>query len=94
MTAITIETARTGSGWILGVTISDGTGSTNHRVTLSKEEYDKIRGDSEVSPEELVKKSFEFLLKREPKESILGEFELSLIGQYFPEYFDEIKKQV
>lgn len=38
------------------------------------------------SPEELVRRSFEFLLQRESKESILRDFELSVIPRYFPEY--------
>ena len=38
------------------------------------------------TPEELVRRSFEFLLQRESKESILREFELSVIQRYFPEY--------
>jgi hypothetical protein len=37
-------------------------------------------------PEDLVRRSFAFLLEREPKESILRRFELPLIGRYFPEY--------
>ena len=38
------------------------------------------------APEELVRRSFEFLLERESKESILREFDLSVIQRYFPEY--------
>ena len=38
------------------------------------------------TPEELVRRSFEFLLQRESKESILREFDLSVIQRYFPEY--------
>jgi hypothetical protein len=37
-------------------------------------------------PEELVRRSFEFLLQREPKESILREFDLAVIQRYFPDY--------
>jgi len=44
-----------------------------------------------MEPEELVRHSFEFLLEREPKESILGRFDLSVIGRYFPEFEREIK---
>jgi hypothetical protein len=33
-----------------------------------------------------VEASFEFMLEREPRESILREFDLPLIGRYFPEY--------
>ncbi len=38
------------------------------------------------TPEELVRHSFEFLLQRESKESILREFDLSVIQRYFPDY--------
>jgi len=43
------------------------------------------------SKEFLVEKSFEFLLERETKESILGSFDIILISKYFPEYPDKIK---
>lgn len=39
-----------------------------------------------TEPSDLVRRSFEFLLAREPKESILRSFELPAIGRYFPEY--------
>jgi hypothetical protein len=41
-------------------------------------------------PEDLVRRSFTFLLDREPKEFILGRFDLPLIGRYFPEFEREI----
>lgn len=39
---------------------------------------------------DLVRRSFEFLLAREPNTSILGEFDLSVIERYFPEYAEVI----
>jgi hypothetical protein len=36
--------------------------------------------------EDLVARSFEFLLQREPPGSILSTFDLSVIQRYFPEY--------
>jgi hypothetical protein len=41
-----------------------------------------------------VTESFRFLLEREPKESILGSFDLTVIGRYFPEYEREIAKRL
>jgi hypothetical protein len=38
----------------------------------------------------LVEASFAFLLERETKESILREFDLTVIGRYFHEYEREI----
>jgi hypothetical protein len=45
-------------------------------------------------PEELVRRSFEFLLERESKESILREFDITVISRYFPNYEDEIRQRV
>ena len=69
--------------------IEEGT-ETTHDVTVSPGGYTKLAGDK-IQPEELVRRSFEFLLEREPKESILARFDLSVISQYFPEYEREIK---
>ena len=67
-----------------------GTSST-HQVTLDLKYCAKLAGEK-AEPEELIRKSFEFLLEREPKESILARFDLTVIGRYFPEYEREIKK--
>jgi len=66
------------------VTVQKGT-PTIHRVTVSQSYYEKLTNKS-VKPEELVRQSFEFLLKRESNTSILRSFDLPVIGQYFPEY--------
>jgi hypothetical protein len=47
-----------------------------------------------LGPEDFVKKSFEFLLMREDKDSILKEFNIKQIREYFPEYETEIKKTI
>ncbi len=58
--------------------------TTRHAVEVSKAELDRWgRGRS---AEELVRDSFRFLLEREPKESILREFQLSVITRHFPDY--------
>jgi hypothetical protein len=61
-------------------------------VTLRAEQHKKLSG-GKASPEDLIKLSFEFLLEREPKESILSRFELPVIARYFPEYEREIKRR-
>jgi hypothetical protein len=53
---------------------------------------DLTRWGQGQTPEELVRRSFEFLLQRECKESILREFELSVIQRYFPEYDEAISR--
>ncbi|HET7391714.1 MAG TPA: hypothetical protein VFJ51_12905 [Nitrososphaeraceae archaeon] len=82
--------------WVLHVEVteSDGSGSqTTHKVTIDKEYYEKI-SNGIVGPEDFVKKSFQFLLKRENKDSILREFNVNQIRQYFPEYENEIKQML
>jgi hypothetical protein len=47
-----------------------------------------------IVPEEFVKKSFQFLLDRESKDTILLQFDIAQINDFFPEYEKEIKKVV
>jgi hypothetical protein len=70
--------------------IEAGSEST-HQVTLDPKDYARLAGGA-VEPQELIRKSFQFLLEREPKESILSRFDLSVISRYFPEFEREIKK--
>lgn len=83
------DAAETETGRVFGVSIE----GNSYKVTLSDDFYEKITG-GEVSSEELIKKSFEFLLEREPANNILSEFDLPVISHYFPEYEDEIKKRI
>jgi hypothetical protein len=72
------------------VEVVDRGSTSHHAVEVSWAELD--RWGMGRSPEDLVRDSFRFLLEREPKESILREFKLSLIGRYFPEYEREITR--
>lgn len=56
-----------------------------YEVSFSNEYCQKLTS-GKITPEELVRKSFEFLLEREGPESILRRFSLPIISQYFPEY--------
>ena len=67
-----------------------GRSSTTHIVTVPAEDAARLTG-GKVATEYLVKRSFDFLLEREPNTSILRSFELSVIGRYFPEYERVIK---
>jgi hypothetical protein len=78
--------------YLVEVTESDGSGSqTIHEVSMDKVYYEKISAGI-IGPEDFVKKSFEFLLKREDKDFILKEFNVRQIREYFPEFETEIKK--
>jgi hypothetical protein len=78
---------------VFRVTISEREARSVHRVTVPAAYYDTLTG-GRVPVEDLVRLSFEFLLEREPKESILRAFELSVIARYFPEYEREIARRL
>ena len=63
-----------------------------HEVSVSEEERSRYGGDTVA--EHLLRESFRFLLEREPKESILSRFEISVIERYFPEYAEEIRQRL
>jgi hypothetical protein len=75
------------------VTVREGGGRSVHTVTVDPAYHQKLTGGA-VAAEELVRRSFEFLLEREPKESILSSFALPVIGRYFGEYEAEIARRV
>jgi hypothetical protein len=64
--------------------------TTEHTVTLPSAYYQKLTGGN-ISGETLIRKSFEFLLDREPNTSILSRFELPLISSYFPDFESRIR---
>lgn len=66
---------------------------TTHRVVVEDNYYQKLTGGRET-PERLLERSFEFLLRREPNTSILASFDLPTINRYFPEYEREIRAGV
>ena len=86
---IAVHANRKGSGWECQVTVSESGSVTTHTVQVEEAYRDRLVGAS-VPVERLVEKSFEFLLAREPKESILRSFALPVIARYFPEYEQEI----
>jgi hypothetical protein len=66
---------------------------SSHVVTLSGADYERL-GGSYRSPEAFIQACFVFLLARESKENILGTFDVSQIGGFFPEFETEIDKPV
>lgn len=73
------------------VTVEERESRTQHTVSLDDEYYQKLTG-GRMTKEELIRDSFEFLLEREPKESILSKFNLKVISQYFPEFEQKIEQ--
>ena len=67
--------------------------NSNHIVTLNDDIHFKMT-DGIKSKEELILFSFKFLLERENNISILSNFNLENIQNYFPEYKNEIQNWI
>ncbi|MDP3938185.1 MAG: hypothetical protein Q8R92_08605 [Deltaproteobacteria bacterium] len=89
---ITVKSRDAKPGHAFEVRVREGKGETRHEVTVSEKDLARFGGGGD--PAALVEESFRFLLEREPKESILGRFELNVIARYFPEYPDEIARRL
>ena len=63
----------------------NGSNPTTHTVTVAAMYAEKLTA-GRITIEALVRRSFDFLLEREPNTSILRRFDLSVIARYFPEY--------
>jgi hypothetical protein len=85
MSDITVECSVAGSGWLARVSVAGGGSTRRFEVRVSAAELARYAPGA-AEPTDLVRRSFEFLLAREPMESILPAFDLSVIGRYFPEY--------
>lgn len=66
------------------MTVAEAGSTATFDVTAPPEDVTRYGGG--CSAEHLIAASFRFLLDREPKESILARFDLSVIERYFPEY--------
>ncbi|MGH9162775.1 MAG: hypothetical protein ACRD2X_22650 [Vicinamibacteraceae bacterium] len=87
--ARTITVAQAGAS-TYRVTVQEDGGRTEHDVTVTPDHVQRYAPGT--PPERLVETSFEFLLDREPKESILTRFELPVIERYFPDYPQKIRE--
>jgi hypothetical protein len=87
---INVTATPNADGWTCQVRIDEG-GRTVSEHTVHVTTSDVRRLAPQSSVEDLVKRSFEFLLEREPPTSILRSFALPDIERYFPEYPSEIR---
>ena len=87
---IRITATPNAGGWTCQVRIEeDGRKVSDHTVEVSTADLKRLAPDGSV--EELVLRSFEFLLEREPPSSILRRFALTDIERYFPDYPNVIR---
>jgi hypothetical protein len=87
---IDVECRPDGDAWGCRVRLTDERGTSEHNVRVDRVDLERLAPGA-IEPEDLVRRSFEFLLEREPRTSILHEFDLPMIGQYFPDYEREIR---
>jgi hypothetical protein len=88
MATINVSRTETGDASAFDVRVIDERSGTEHRVTASSADLERLSAGR--APEDFIRACFEFLLEREPKESILRSFDVSVIGRYFPEFEREI----
>jgi hypothetical protein len=89
---VTVHASRSGGGWVCQVAVELRGRRTEHTVTVSQASLARWgAGSKPTDVEDLVRRSFEFLLEREPPGAILRQFELSVIETYFPEYDELIR---
>ena len=88
-----IEVRRIGEGdpFEFQVVVREGRGESRHQVAMARGTCDRLTGGKHT-PERCLEAAFRFLLEREPKESILGRFDLTVISRYFPEFEQELPR--
>jgi hypothetical protein len=91
MAEIDVRLVEPGERSTFEVTVTEGGSSTTHQVTASDVEVGRL-GTGYGTEQEFIRACFEFLLAREPKEQILGRFDVTDIPRYFPEFEREIRR--
>jgi hypothetical protein len=71
------------------VTVSTHGSTTEHLVTIAQPHCDSLTRGRHFAVA-LVEASILFLLDREPKETMLRRFDISLINRYFPEFEEQL----
>ena len=94
MTDIDVACAEAGDGWACSVRVREVGGTTEHEVAIRPADAAAHGVRSVDDAERLVRETFAFLLEREPKESILRSFDITVVSRYFPEFESEIRSRL
>lgn len=90
---VSVSCGVTDGGWRCIVRLElPGGGAQEHEVRLDRATLADLAPSA--TPELLVAESFRFLLERELASSILRSFELPVIGRYFADFPDEIRRRL
>jgi hypothetical protein len=87
---ITIRPIKDGDPFEFDVTVRDASSESRHHVMIARKTCERLGGGH--TPERVLDAAFHFLLDREPKESILARFDVSMIARYFPEFETELPR--
>jgi len=85
----------TPAGWRCAVDVDDGRTQGRHEVIVAADDAERlavVRGQADV--ERLVYETFDFLLDREPRSSILAWFDLTAVEGYFPGFEAEMAQRL
>ena len=92
---IQVACAATPAGWRCTVEVDDGRTAGRHEVIVAADDAERLavaRGQADV--ERLVYETFDFLLDREPRSSILDWFDLTAVESYFPGFEAEMAQRL
>ena len=77
--------------WEYAVLLGHESDDIGFLVKINEEHWEELT-DRRITPENLIKKSFHFLLKKQSKHSIPQTFNLRDIQRRFPEYVEHVTK--
>jgi hypothetical protein len=80
-----------GDPLLFEVIVREGLATTRHTVSMSQDTCSRLTA-GKYPPERCLEAAFRFLLDREPKESILQSFDVTVISRYFPEFEHELPR--
>ena len=93
MVEISVDKAGGDSGERFRVTVKEGSSQSQQEVSLTDAYYQKLM-QGNASKEDCIQGAFRFLLERESKESILREFDLTVIQSYFGDFEKKCQKYI
>ena len=82
---IKVERAGEGDPLEFEVIVRARNGETRHHVTMARDSCERLTMGTHT-PERCIAAAFQFLLDREPQQSILLRFDITVISRYFPEF--------
>lgn len=80
------------NAWEFKVEVSDEARLSSYRVIIDPDFYHHL--ETNQSPQEVVRITFEFLLERENADSILKEFNIKQIPEYFNDFVPVLKERL